>query len=148
MLATQAGDGKLNGKDIKRLITASISGSNFEGQFKAETVWKKVKTDFPESLQAANKMLLEDARAQWATHNNMAQWFDDAKGNLLCSGLVIDCVILDNNGAIKTELDFWNDDVKRQIVNMDKQHHDLSITGDKGGTRSVICTITLPYREA
>lgn len=134
---SQAGDGELKGKDIKRLISASINGSNFEGQFKTESVWKKLRTDFPESLQAANKMSLEDARAQWTTHDNLAQWFDDAKGDLLRSGMVIDRVILDNNGAIETELDFRNDDVKRRIVNMDETHHDLSITGDKGGTRSV-----------
>ncbi len=63
-----------------------------------ETVWKKLRT-VPESLHAAIKMSLEDARVQWTTHNNLAQWFDDAKGNLLHSGLAIDCVILDNNGG-------------------------------------------------
>ncbi len=70
-------------------------------------------------------------------HTTIWRWFDDAKGNLLRSGLVIDHVIVDNNRVIETELDFWNDDVKRQIVNMDKTHHDWSITGNKGGTRSV-----------
>ncbi len=71
MQVSQAGDGELKGKDIKRLNTASISGSNFEGKFKTETVWK-LRTDIPESLQAANMMLLKDARAQWTTHNNLA----------------------------------------------------------------------------
>jgi hypothetical protein len=40
------------------------------------------------------------------------------------------------NGALATEVPF-KQDMERQFINMDETHHDLSITGDKGGSRAV-----------
>ena len=37
-----------------------------------------------------------------------------------------------------SEVDFRSDDVRRRIINMDETHHDLSITGDKGGSRALV----------
>jgi hypothetical protein len=84
----QIGDGELQGKDLKRLIGASIVGTRHADLYKPESVWRKVRNEFPESLQAATKIAVEDARAQWTTYDNLNQWFDDVKKDLLATGLV------------------------------------------------------------
>ena len=58
-------NGELMGKDFKRLIGASIVGTKHETKFKAESVWRKVRVEFPEALQASTTLMVEDARAQW-----------------------------------------------------------------------------------
>jgi hypothetical protein len=78
----QVGDGELRGKDIKRLIGASVAGTVHDGAFKVDTAFKKLCKEYPKSLQAANRMSVEDCRAQWTTHNNLNQWFVDAKKGL------------------------------------------------------------------
>jgi hypothetical protein len=50
--------------------------------------------------------------------------------------MVVDEIELDANGEVLTEVRFKKD-VTRRIINMGKTHHDLSITGDKGGSLSV-----------
>ncbi len=132
----QVGDGELKGRDVKRLIGASIVGTHHEHAFKVETVWKKVRSEHPDALQAATNVSIEDARAQWTTHDNLNQWFDDAKSDLLRTGLVVDESVFDEEGCIVSELRFLPD-TERRIINMDETHHDLSITGDKGGSRAV-----------
>ncbi len=97
-----------------------------------------MRKEFPEQLQAANKMCIDDARAQWTTHTNLDQWFDDAKRDLIETGLVLDEEVRDINGNLISELNFRSDEVRRRIINMDETHHDLSITGDRGGTRSLM----------
>ena len=133
---SQVGDGELKGKDIKRLIGASMIGTEHENRYTVEGVWRKVRKVFPESLQAATKLTVEDARAQWTTHDNLNQWFDDAKQDLVNTGLVIDEEVLDDKGAMVSEVRFRKD-TERRIINMDETHHDLSITGDRGGPRAV-----------
>ncbi|KAI2493030.1 hypothetical protein MHU86_21504 [Fragilaria crotonensis] len=132
---SQVGDGELKGKEIKRLIGASMIGTEHEDRYTVEGVWQKVRKVFPESLQAATKLTVEDARAQWTTHDNLNQWFDDAKQDFVNNGLVIDEDVLDDKGAMVSEVWFCKD-TERQI-NMDETHHDLSITGDRGGSRAV-----------
>ena len=132
----QAGDGELKSKDVKRLIGASIVGTEYEGAFKVESVWRKLRTTFPEKLQAAKKISVEDARAQWTTFDNLNQWFDDAKKDLLRTGLVDDIEVWDEEGNMVSEV-LFKADTKRRIINMDETHHNLSITGDRGGSRSV-----------
>jgi hypothetical protein len=41
-------------------------------------------------------------------------------------------------GNLILEVDFSSDEVRRRIINMDETHHDLSISGDRGGPRSVM----------
>ena len=132
----QVGDGELRGKDLRRLIGASIVGTEHENLYKAESVWRKVKTEFPESLQAATKIAVEDARAQWTTHDNLNQWFDDAKKDLLATGLVENEKVYGEEGETVSEVRFKMHS-ERRIINMDETHHDLSVTGDKGGSRAV-----------
>jgi hypothetical protein len=132
----QVGDGELKSRDIKRLIGASTIGTPYEGEFQTESVWRKLITEFPESLQAANKLSLEDARAQWTTYDNLNQWFDDAKKDLIKTGLVEDREELDKDGERVSEVCF-KQDCKRRIINMDETHHNLSITGDRGGSRNI-----------
>jgi hypothetical protein len=134
---SQVGAGELNGKGIKRVIRAAILGTEYEDKFSVESVWRKVLRDHPEGMQASNRVLVEDARAQWTTHDNLQQWFDDAKRDLLSTGLVLEREVFDENGALISELDFRSEEVERRIVNMDETHHDLSITGDKGGSRTL-----------
>ena len=135
----QVGDeGELRGRDIKRIIGAAVLGTQFHDKFKVQSVWKKVRCEFPEKLQAARKLSVDDARAQWTTYNNLQQWFDDAKRDLIDTGLVIDQEVRDRNGNLISELDFRSNEVRRRIINMDETHHDLSITGDRGGPRSVM----------
>ena len=74
---SQVGDGELKGKDFKRLIGASIVGTEHETRFKVESVWRKLRTEFPEALQASTRLMVEDARAQWTTFDNLNQWFDE-----------------------------------------------------------------------
>jgi len=132
----QVGDGELKGRDLKRLIGASMVGTEHETAFTEESVWKKVRKEFPEALQAATKISVEDARAQWTTHDNLNQWFDDVKKDLISTGLVDDVMVLDDNGELVSEVCFKTDS-QRRIINMDETHHNLSITGDKGGSRAV-----------
>ena len=95
----QVGDGELRGKDMQRLIGASKLGTEYEHQFQVNSVWKKVRKEYPHALQAATKMTVEDARAQWTTHDNLNQWFDDVKADLLSTGMVVDENELDGNGC-------------------------------------------------
>jgi hypothetical protein len=132
----QVGDGELKGKDLKRLIGASIVGTPHADLYKPESVWRKVRNEFPESLQAATKIAVEDARAQWTTYDNLNQWFDDVKKDLLATGLVENEIVYDENGEMVSEVRFKMHS-ERRIINMDETHHDLSITGDKGGSRAV-----------
>ena len=133
----QVGDGELKRKDLKRLIGASIlGGTEYETKFTIESAWRNLRKDFPESFQAVTRLSIEDARAQWTTHNNFCQWFDDAKKDLLSTGLVIDEEVLNNEGEMVSEVEFRKD-VERRIINMDETHHDLSITGDRGGPCAV-----------
>jgi hypothetical protein len=48
-----------------------------------ESAWQKLRRDFPEQLQLANKMSMHDSHAQWTTFDNLQQWFNDAKMILL-----------------------------------------------------------------
>ena len=132
----QVGDGELRAKQMKRVIGASMLGTQYENEFQADTVWRKVCERHPQAFIAANKMTVEDARAQWTTHDNLDQWFTDVKADLLATEMVVDEIELDENGDLVSEVRF-KPDVKRRIINMDETHHDLSITGDKGGSRSV-----------
>jgi len=80
---------------------------------------------------------VEDARAQWTTYNNLNQWFDDVKKDLIGTGLVEDKVVLDEDGKLVSEVCFLSD-WQRRIINMlDETHHNLAITGDRGGSRAV-----------
>jgi len=81
---------------------------------------------------------MEEARSKWTTVSNLQQWFDDAKMDLIKSGLVINKEVRDEEGQLLSELDFRSEEVRRRIINMDETHHDLSITGDKGGSRSLV----------
>ena len=132
----QVGDGELKGRDIKRLIGASMVGTKHEAAFKAESVWRKVRKDFPESLQAANKISVDDARAQWTMFDNLNQWLDDVKRDLLTTGLVVDEQVFNDEGGLVSEVQLKKD-TEQRIINMDETHHDLSVTGDKGGSRAV-----------
>lgn len=53
-------------------------GTEHESAFKVESVWRKVRTEYPDALQDANKISVDDARAQSTTYDNLNQWFDDA----------------------------------------------------------------------
>jgi hypothetical protein len=99
----QVGDGELKGLDIKRLIGASIVGTRHE-TYQVESVWRKVRSEYPDALQAANKISVEDARAQWTTHDNLNQWFDDVKADLLSIGMVVDEIELFENGRLLSEV--------------------------------------------
>ena len=121
---------------MKRLIGASIVGTPYEAAFQIESVWRKVRSEFPAALQAANKISVEDARAQWTTYDNLDQWFDDVKKDLIGTGLVEDKVVLDADGKLVSEVCFKSDS-QRRIINMDETHHNLAITGDRGGLRAV-----------
>ena len=127
---SQCSEGEMRGREIRRLIGAAIMDTPYDGQFTIESVFRKVLREHPAQLQAANKMSVDDARAQWTTFDNLQQWFDDAKKDLIETGLVLDAEVRDANGVLISELDFRSDDVRRRIINMDETHHDLSITGD------------------
>jgi hypothetical protein len=133
----QIGDGELRGKDLRRLIGASKVGTVHADSYKVNSVWRKVTREFPESLQAATKIAVEDARAQWTTYDNLNQWFDDVKKDLLLdTGLAEDEMVYDEKGEMVSEVRFKTHS-QRRIINMDETHHDLSITSDKGGSRAV-----------
>jgi len=136
---SQVGNGgELRGRDIKRLINAAVTGTKFETEFEMESVWKKLQMRHPDRMQAATKVSMEEARSKWTTVDNLEQWFDDAKVDLIRSGLVINSEVRDSQGQLLSELDFWSDEVRRRIINMDETHHDLSITGDKSGSRALV----------
>ena len=135
--------GELRGRDFKRLIGAAVLGTKHEGKFAVNSAWKKLRARHPEKLQAANVATAEDARLRWTTYDNLQRWFDDAKADLIASGLAIDQEVVDEKGVLISEIDFRSanrggDDVKRRIINMDETHHDLSITSEKGGPRATM----------
>ena len=132
----QNGEGELRARDMCRLIGAATVGTTYEQAFKVQSVWRKVRSEFPEVLQAGTKISVEDARAQWTTYDNLDQWFDDVKKDLVATGLVEDKAVLDEEGKLVSEVCFKCDS-QRRIINMDETHHNLSITGDRGGSRAV-----------
>ncbi len=121
---------------MKPLIGASIVGTPYETSFQIESVWRKVCSEYPEALQAANKISVDDARAQWTTHNNLNQGFDHAKKDLVATGLVDDKAVLDENGKVVSEVCFKCDS-EHSIINMDETDHNITIPGDRGGPRAV-----------
>jgi hypothetical protein len=96
----QVGDGELKGKDLKRLIGASMIVMPHADSYKPESVWRKVRAEYPDALQAATKIAIDDARAQWTTYDILNQWFDDVKKDLLATGLVDDEIVLDSKGEL------------------------------------------------
>ena len=61
---SQVGNGEMKGKDLKRLIGASMMGTPHEKKYKVESVWRKARrVAYPEALQAATNIAVEDARA-------------------------------------------------------------------------------------
>ena len=66
------------------MIGASIVGTEHEP--KIESVWRKFRVEFPEALQASTRLMVEDATAQWTTFDNLNQWFDNVKKDLLTTG--------------------------------------------------------------
>ena len=136
---SQVGEGgDLNGRDIQRLLTAAVLDTKYDGSFTTAYAWKKLRLRHPERLQASMKVTMEEARSKWTTVSNLEQWFTDAKADLISSGLVIDSEVRDVDGNLLSEVDFRSDEVRRRIINMDETHHDLSITGDKGGSRAIV----------
>jgi hypothetical protein len=141
---SQVGNGgELRGRDFKRLIGAAVMGTRHENKFTIDSAWKKLRTAHPEKMQATNIATAEDARLKWTTFENLQQWFDDAKADLIATGLVVDQEVRNESGELLSEVDFrpadrGGDDVKRRIINMDETHHDLSITAEKGGPRSTM----------
>jgi hypothetical protein len=89
---------------LQRLIGASKLGTDYNNCFKADSVWWKVRKQYPQALQAAPKLTVEDGREQWMTHYNMNQWFDDVKADLLSSGMVVDEIKLDKNDRLMSEV--------------------------------------------
>ena len=100
----QVGDGELKGKDLQRLIGASKLGTDYDNCFKVDSVWRKVRKQYLQALQAASKLTVKDGRAQWTTHDNLNQWFDDVKADLLSSEMVVDEIELDENGRLLSEV--------------------------------------------
>ena len=100
------------GLDFRKLAGLTLfSYIDHHGTFTFESAWTKLRREFPEQLQPANKMSMDDSRAQWTTYSNLQQWFDDAKNCLIGSGLLIDAEVRDVNGVLLSELDFRSDDV-------------------------------------
>ena len=98
-------------------------------------------------MQAAPKIAVKDAWAQWTTHNNLNQWFDDVKKDLLATGLVENEIVFGKEGEMVSEVRFKMHS-ERRIINMDETHHDLSVTGDKGGSQAVLYHNALYQRGA
>ena len=82
-------------------------------------------------------MSINDGCARWTTFDNLQQWFDNGKKDLIKTGLVIDAEVRNANGVSVSELDFRSDDVQQRIINMDEKHHDLYISGNRTGPRAV-----------
>ena len=58
------------------------------------------------------------------------------KTDLVATGLVEDKAELNEDGKQVSEVCF-KCDLQRRIINMDETHHNLSITGDRGGSQAV-----------
>ncbi len=94
------------------VMGAAVLGTQYEDKFE---------------IQAANVATGEDACLRWTTYNNLQKWFDDAKLDLIASGLVSDNAVVNERGELISEVDFGSpqrggDDVKRRILNMDETH--------------------------
>jgi hypothetical protein len=53
------------GKDLKHLIGASIVGTAHANSYKTKLAVRKVRTEFPELLQAATRIVDKDIWTQW-----------------------------------------------------------------------------------
>ncbi|KAI2502638.1 hypothetical protein MHU86_11832 [Fragilaria crotonensis] len=77
-----------------------------------------------------------------ATHAKVCQvgdgeeWFDDVKKVLIRTGLVDDEIVLDGDGKVVSKVRFIKDS-QRRIINIDETHHNMAITGDRGGSCAV-----------
>ncbi len=105
----QVGDGERKGRDFKQLIGASIVGTPFEDSFQVESVWRKVQREIPHALQAGTNMLVDNARTQRTTHDNLNQWFDDARKDILSTGLAVDENVFNEDGVLVSEVRFLKD---------------------------------------
>jgi hypothetical protein len=86
---SQCGDGEMREQEIKRLGAVIVVTQQDNNRVKIESVWRKLKREFPEQLQAANKVTIDDACAhQWMTFYNFQHCFHDAKNDLIKAGLV------------------------------------------------------------
>jgi hypothetical protein len=83
----QVGDGKIERKGFATFDWCIKIGNRL---CQVYSVWRKVRKQYLQALQAAPKMTVEDGRAQWTTHDNLNQWFDNVKADLLSSGMVAD----------------------------------------------------------
>jgi hypothetical protein len=52
---------------------------------------------------------MEEAGSKRTTVNNLEQWIDDVKDDLINSGLVIDREVRDKEGALMSEVEFRSD---------------------------------------
>ena len=59
--------------EIKRLNDAAILGTLYDDELTFESVWRKVRREFPEHSHAANKMSAVNACAQFTTFHNLQQ---------------------------------------------------------------------------
>ncbi len=90
-----------------------------------------VRTEFPELLQAATKCCSGSV-------DSLNQWFDDVKKDLLATWLFEhEDIVFGEEGEVVSEVHFKMRN-ERRIINMDKNHHNLSVTGYKGGPGAVI----------
>jgi hypothetical protein len=105
-------EGELNGKAIKRIMNTVVMRTKFDKTFIAESVWKELQTRHAGQLQAANRVTMEECRSKWKKVNNLDQWFDDMKKDLIESGLADDREVQDSEGQLLSELDFCSEDVK------------------------------------
>jgi hypothetical protein len=78
-------------------------------------------------------MSVDKDHAQWTSKNldNLQRWFDDAKMDLIQTGLVVDSSEVGDHadGISISELDFRSDDIRHHVISMDETHHNFFITG-------------------
>ena len=85
-----------------------------------------------------NWVLTMLGRSGLLTRTSSSGWLVNAKLNLIATGLCIGQEVQDADEILVSELNFQSANVKRWIQNMDETHHDLSVTGDRCGSRSVM----------
>jgi hypothetical protein len=91
------------------MLCAAVLATKYEDRFTVESAWKKLRTRHRERLQAGTKVSMEEAGSKRTTVNNLEQWIDDVKDDLINSGLVIDREVRDKEGALMSEVEFRSD---------------------------------------
>ena len=83
MMQVSAEEGEASRQKMLIVVRALKIGTEWEGKFDEEYVWRKTRKDHPALLNPVKAKNHEDRRADWLTYNNINDWTDRAKAFMI-----------------------------------------------------------------